>query len=81
MKNSANNAKQMYSNKNFQETRDIYSQNNHVEILMDTDNILDELFKSLLQRFQDAKEKSNERRSEFIQENVDLLYYILHKKA
>ena len=47
----------------------------------DTDNIINELFKSLLQRFQDAKEKSNERRSEFIQENVDLLYYILHKKS
>ena len=46
-----------------------------------TGNIINEFFKSLLQRFQDAKEKSNERRSEFIQENVDLLYYILHKKS
>ena len=46
-----------------------------------TDNVINEFFKSLLQRFQDAKEKSNERRSEFIQENVDLLYYILHKKS
>ena len=35
--------------------------------------------RNLLQRFQDSKETSNEKRSEFIDENVDLLYYILHK--
>ena len=47
----------------------------------DTDSIIVELFKSLLQRFHDRKEKSNERGSEFIHENVDLLYYILHKTS
>ena len=38
-----------------------------------------EFFKFLLQRFQDVKGKSNERGSEFIHENVELLYYYLHK--
>ena len=46
----------------------------------DADNTINGLFKSLLQRFQDAKGKSNERCSKFIQKNVDLLYYILHKR-
>ena len=35
----------------------------------------DRLFNSMLQRFQEAKEKSFERGSEFIFENVDSLYY------
>ena len=35
--------------------------------------------RNLLQRFPDSKETSNEKRSEFIDENGDLLYYILHK--
>ena len=42
------------------------------------DNI-DELLNFFLQRFQDAKEKSNNRASEFILENVELMYYYLHK--
>ena len=67
------------SNKNFEETREIYSSNN-IEIFMgDTDDIIDELFKSLLQRFQDAKEKSNKRGSKFIHESVELLNYRFHK--
>ena len=37
-------------------------------------DIIEELFKFLLQRYQKAKEESNERGSEFIDENVDLLY-------
>ena len=40
----------------------------------ETDDIIEELFKFLLQRYQNAKEESNERGSEFIDENVDLLY-------
>ena len=45
----------------------------------DTGNIVDELFKTFLQWFQDAKEKSNERGSELIHESVISLYYILYK--
>ena len=45
----------------------------------DIDNITDELFKTFLQRFQNAKEKSNERGSKFIHESVGSLYYIHHK--
>ena len=69
------------SNKNFEETRDIYLASNNVEIFMgsDTNNIVDELFKSHLQRFQDAQEKPNERGSKFIHENVDTI--LILKKA
>ena len=69
------------SNKHFLETCDIYSQSKNIEIFMgrDTDNIVDELFKTLLQWFQDAREKSNERESEFIHEFVNSLCYILYK--
>ena len=69
------------SNKNFEETRDIYLASNNIEIFMgsDTNNIVDELFKSHLQRFQDAQEKPNERGSKFIHENVDTI--LLLKKA
>ena len=69
------------SNKNFEETRDIYLASNNIEIFMgsDTNNIVDELFKSHLQRFQDAQEKPNERGSELIHENVDTI--LLLKKA
>ena len=69
------------SNKHFRETCDIYSQSKNIEILMgrDTDNIINELFKTLLQWFQDAKEKSNERESKFIHESVNSLWYILYK--
>ena len=42
------------------------------------DNI-DELLKSFLQRFQDAKEKSNNRASKFILKNAELMYCYLHK--
>ena len=68
--------------KNFEKNRSIYLPSNNIEIFMgsDTDKIIDDFLKSLLQRFQYAKEKSNERGSEFIHENV-LLCYILHEKA
>ena len=69
------------SSKNFKETRTIYSPIDNIEISLgsETDHIIDERFESLLQRFQDAKEKSKDRGSEFIHKSVDLLYYHLHK--
>ena len=41
----------------------------------DTEDLIDKLFNTLLQRFQRAQETSNERGSEFIPDSVELLYY------
>ena len=56
------------SSKNFKETRSVSSASNSIEIFMgsDTDEVVDRLFDTLLQRFQEAKEASFERGSEFI---------------
>ena len=69
------------SSKKFEETCPIYSANVPVEILMgsDTDDIIEELFETILQRFEEARETSNKKRSEFIYESVELLYYYFHK--
>ena len=44
-----------------------------------TDEIIDKLFDTILQRFQEARETSFERGSKFIHENLGLLYYYFHK--
>ena len=44
-----------------------------------TEDVIDKLFNTLLQRFQNAQETSNERGSEFIPDSVELLEYELHK--
>ena len=44
-----------------------------------TDEVIDRLFNTMLQRFQEAKETPFEGRSEFIFENVDSLHYHLQK--
>ena len=69
------------SSKNYEETRDMYSASNNIEIFMgsNTDEVIDRLFNTMLQRFQEAKETSFERGSEFIFENVDLLHYYFQK--
>ena len=65
----------------FYETRTIHSVSNNIENFMgeEKDDIIDELFESLLQRYQKAKEESNKKGSEFVFESVDLMYYHLHK--
>ena len=67
--------------KNFEETRSIYSASVLVEVFMgsDTDDIIDELFTAILERFQEARETSNDKGSQFIHESVYLLYYYFHK--
>ena len=67
--------------KNFEETRSIYSASVLVEVFMgsDTDDIIDELFTTILERFQEARETSNDKGSQFIHESVYLLYYYFHK--
>ena len=59
----------------------MYSASNNIEIFMDsnTDEVIDRLFNSMLQRFQEITETSFERGSAFIFENVDLLLYYFQK--
>ena len=65
------------STKDFEETRTIYSASNPVEIFMgtDTDGAIDKLFNTLIQRFQQAIEKSNERGRKLTHESVGLLLF------
>ena len=65
------------SAKSFEETRTIYTKSEPVKIFMggDTKDVIYKLFNTLLQRFQNAQETSNERGSEFISDSVELLYY------
>ena len=44
-----------------------------------TNDVIDRLLNTLLQRFQHAQETSNDRGSEFIPESVELLYYHFHR--
>ena len=69
------------STRNFEETRTIYSASKQVEIFMnsDTEDVIDTLFNTILQRFQQAQETSNDKGSEFIPESVELLYYYFQK--
>ena len=63
--------------KDFEDTRTIYSASKPVEIFMgsDTENIIDTLFNTILNRIQEAMETSNERGSGFTHDSVGLLYY------
>ena len=45
----------------------------------DTEDVTDTLFNTILQRFQQAQETSNDKGSEFIPESVELLYYYFQK--
>ena len=71
----------MYSTRSFEETHTIYIKSKALEIFMgsDTNDVIDRLFNTLLQRFQSAQETSNKRGSEFIPDSVELLYYHFQK--
>ena len=58
----------------------MHKKSDNIEILMcsETDDIIDEFFKSLLQKYQEGLEQSM-RGSEFIFDSVDLLYQNLQK--
>ena len=58
----------------------MHTKSNNVEILMgsETDEIIEELFKSFLQKYQEGLEDSM-RGSEFVYDSVDALYYNLNK--
>ena len=65
MKNSVNNANQFYfAYKDSEETRAIYTKSSNIEITKgdETDQIIKELFESLLQSFQNKFRKTNDRK-------------------
>ena len=66
---------------NFEDTRTVYSASKPVEIFMgvNTDDAIGRLFDTLLQRFQQAIETSNDNGSGFTHESVALLYYYFQK--
>ena len=66
--------------KDFDETRTMRTKSNNIEAMMDskTDEVLEDLFKSLFQIYQQKLEASM-RESDFIFDSIDLLYYDPHK--
>ena len=68
------------SSKDSDEIRTVHTKSHNTEIIMGnkTDEIIAELFKSLLQNYQKNLEKST-RGSEIVFDSVDLLYYQLQK--
>ena len=68
------------SSKDSDETRTMHAKGDNVEIIVgsETNEIIEELFKSFLQRYQEGLEKSM-RGNEFIFDSVDALYYDLNK--
>ena len=69
------------SEKDFEDTRTIYSASKPVEIYMGsgTENDIDMPFNTILERIQKSIETSNERGSGFSHESVALLYYYFQK--
>ena len=69
-----------FSSKASEEIRTMHSKSDNIEILIDneTDNIIEDLFDSLLQRYKKGLEESM-KGSEFVFDNVDSLYHKLHK--
>ena len=69
------------SSEDSDETRNMQTKSNNIEIMAgsETDENIEELSKSLLQRYQEVSEESM-KVSEFIFDGVDLLQYHLQKK-
>ena len=68
------------SSKDPDETRITYTISNSVEIMIgsETDEIIENIFESFLQKYQEGLEESM-RGSEFVYDSVDVLYYNLNK--
>ena len=64
------------------ETRIMHAKSDNIEIMMgsETDEIIEDLFKSLLKRYQEGLKESM-RGIEFIFDGVDVLYYYLNKAS
>ena len=69
------------SSKDSDKTRTMHAKSSNAEITMvsETDEIIKELYKSFLQKYQEALEESM-RGSEFIFDHIDAPYYDLNKK-
>ena len=69
------------STRRFKDKRTIHSKSEAVEVYMgsDTQNVINTIFNTLLQNFQRTQELSNERRSEFIPDRVELLDIIYNR--
>ena len=67
--------------KSFNNTCIMHPKSKQVEVYMgsNTENVIDTLFNTLLQNFQRIHETSNERGSEFIPADVEILEYEFHK--
>ena len=65
------------STKIFEETCKIHSKSKPIGIFVssNTENVIDKLFTTLLQRFHQTQETPNEKGSEFIPDSVELLYH------
>ena len=70
------------SSKDSDETRNMHTKSNNIEIMVgsETDEIIEEFFKSLLQRYQEELEEPM-RGSEFTPDSVNLLHYHLQKTS
>ena len=68
------------SSKDSDETQTMHTKSNNVEIMVgsETDEIIEDLFKSFLQKYQEGLEESM-RGSEFVYGSFDVLYYNLNK--
>ena len=68
------------SSKDSDENCNMHTRKDNIEIIMgsETNNIIEELCESLLQKYQEGLEESM-RGSEFIFDSVDLLYYNLQR--
>ena len=70
------------SSKDSDETRNMHTQSNNIEIMVgsETNEIIEEFFKSLLQRYQEELEEPM-RGSEFTPDSINLLHYHLQKTS
>ena len=70
------------SSKDSDESRTMHTKSNNVEIIMgsETDEIIEEFFKSFLQKYQKGLEESM-RGSEFVYDSNDALHYNLNKES
>ena len=70
------------SSKDSNETRTIHTTRDNIEIMIsnETDEIIEELFKSILKRYLKGLEE-NMKGSEFIYDSIELLHYKYTKQA
>ena len=68
------------SSEDSEETRTMHTKSNNVKILIgnETDEIIENLFESFLQKYQEGLEESI-RGSDFVYDSIDALYYNLKK--